>query len=457
MSKPGRTPILIVDDDPTVAEVTRRHISAHLPDLEVLVCSNPDLAMELVSTTDFSVVLCDLVMPGRSGVEILAEVHRRNPATVGILVTGQATKDAVIEAVNYGGVWKIVEKPWKVEGLIGWVREALELFSRRTSSPPKAAEAHSPAAKKPLVIRIKPAPKPSTTETPPAMNGRIQRTFAPRLPLPTVAARYGDLRLLDPGGVGAVYHARDTMLNIPVILKVLAPRFASDPQLVQSLILEAREVVRLSHSNIVAIHLLDRVGGTVYFVMDFVEGRTLRRILSKLGKLPPMTVAAIATSLASALKHALEHHLCHLRLRPDALMVDTHNRLRVLGFGFSSLARLAFRQDAPHHWVHVSPELAEGAMGDPRMDVYSMAVLLHELLTGSPPDHAGSSEPKSPTEYRPVSSEELPGSVREVLNRGFARSPQDRYATASELAHHFQLAVRQAEWPSETPPSHGDV
>ena len=450
----GQHSILIVDDEPAVAETTRRNIVARIPGVEVLVCTDAEVALQVVAATNFAVLLCDLRMPGLDGTEILAEAHRRNPDVVSILVTAHATKEALVDAVNQGHVWKVIEKPWRAEALCECVTKALDLHAKR-----EAAHAGGPAARPRLRVPAAPPAPPPPARRPvrivvskpgahPAHPAAAERspggrpTFAPQVRLPRVAARYTGLQMIGQGGLGAVYRAQDSLLKIPVVLKVIAEPYARDPKVVGSLVAEARDAVQLSHPNIVRLHTLDQANGLVYLVMEYIDGASLRRVLSHSGALPPPAVLGVADACASALAYAHGRHVHHLDLKPDNLMIDTKHALRIIDFGLGSLAALAKPDDdilgTP---FYMSPEQARGAKPDPRMDIYSLGVTLHELLTGSLPDHAGESMPANPCDYRPTAAAELAPDVRAVLNLSFAPDPADRFESAAEFAAALRRAV----------------
>ncbi len=450
-------PILIVDDEPVVAEATRRHIVAHIPGVEVLVCTDAEVALQVVAASEIAVLLCDLRMPVFTGTEILAEAHRRNPCVVSILVTAHATKEALLEAVNEGHVWKVIEKPWRAEVLCDAVAGALALHARRSASRPDAAQARpqirfppaspAPAAPPRRPIRIvvsKPGPRPTAASPAPRPGAAAaaRPTFAPQMHAPRVAARYTDLQLLSQGGLGAVYRAHDSLLKIPVALKVIAEPFAKDPKVLEVLVAEARDAVQLSHPNIVRLHTLDQTGDQVYLVMEFIDGATLRRVLSHSGKVAPAAVAGIAAACASALAYAHGRRVHHLDLKPDNLMIDTKRTLRIIDFGLGCLASLAKPEDdilgTP---FYMSPEQSRGEPPNPRMDIYSLGITLHELLTGVLPDHSGTTMPADSGDYRPAAATELPPDVRAVLNLSFALDPADRFQTAPEFADAFRRAV----------------
>ncbi|OQW95589.1 MAG: hypothetical protein BWK77_07210 [Verrucomicrobia bacterium A1] len=260
--------------------------------------------------------------------------------------------------------------------------------------------------------------------------------------LPRVAARYTDLQLISQGGLGTVYRARDSLLQIPVALKVIAESCARDPTAIEALVAAARDAVQLSHPNIVRLHTLDQANGLVYLVMEFIEGATLRRVLSHSGPLQPAAVLAVADACAAALAYAHGRRVHHLDLKPDHLTIDAKHSLRIIDFGLGSLAALARPQDdivgTP---FYMSPEQACGAAPDPRMDIFSLGVTLHELMTGSMPDHTGEIQPAHASEYRPTAAEELAPDVREVLNRSFAHEPSDRFETTTDLARELRRVL----------------
>ncbi len=456
----GKPPILIVDDEPAVAEITRRQIAAGVPGVEVLVCTDAEVALQVVAASDIAVLLCDLRMPALQGTEILAEAHRRNPDIVSILVTGHATKEALVDAVNIGHVWKVIEKPWRADALCDCVAKALEVHGKRSAAhaggaaakprlripaaPPPPAPA--PAARRAVRIVVskpgaRPAP-PGPPPVPPRAAPGARPTFAPPVKPPRLAARYTHLQRIGQGGFGAVYRAHDALLDIPVVLKLIAEPYARDPKVVEGLVAEARDAVQLSHPNIVRLHTLERQGDLVYLVMEFIDGATLRRILAHSGRLPVDAVLAVADACASALAYAHGRGVHHLDLKPDNLMIDSKRLLRIIDFGLGTLAALAKPddEDVVGTPFYMSPEQARGGRPGPPMDIYSLGITLHELLTGSLPDHAGDAMPEHPCDYRPVAASGLAPDIQSVLNRSFAQNPADRFDSAAALA----AALRQA-------------
>lgn len=177
-------PILIVDDEPAVAEAARRHLAARFSQVEALVCTDAGVAMQVVSATDIGILLCDLRMPDHTGTEILAAAHRQNPEVVSILVTGYATKESLLAAINEGHAWRVIEKPWQPDEMCAQVAEAIEHHNRNAagSTPPSG-----PAPKKPKIVvpaRAKaialPTPRPAAPAPAPAAKRRVRVIVAKR-------------------------------------------------------------------------------------------------------------------------------------------------------------------------------------------------------------------------------------------------------------------------------------
>lgn len=443
MTRPRRDPILIVLRDAAAADAARRELAAALPEADILACSDATEAAELAATTRFAIAVCQLDMPV-AGVDLLVRIRERHPRTLLVLAVADATADALIEAVNRASVWKIIRLPWRTETLVEWVSEALrpsESGNRGNGGAPAARlRFRAPAAPAPL--RLRPA-VPSAAAPPPSPPAR--RTFAPPIPLPRVAPRYVDLKLIDPAGHAALYRARDTLLNLPVALKVLSPKLAADEKFSGLVLVGAREAARLTHPCVARVLTAERHGPVVYLVAEYVKGATLRRVLAHYGKLAPDAVMTIVRDAASVLDHAVARRLCHLDLRLEKLMLDQRRHLKVVGFGFGPLVgALPPPSGSSARWHHISPERAAGEPAGPAADVYALAIAAHELLAGALPDHDGRSEPDRPEAYCPVAADELPAPVREVINRGLARQPADRWATAGEFAAALMAALRDS-------------
>lgn len=261
------------------------------------------------------------------------------------------------------------------------------------------------------------------------------------------AGRYRIVKLLGIGGMGMVYQAFDEQLELPVALKLLRPERASDQatrdRFRQELIL-ARQV---SHRNVVRIHDLGQEGDTYFLTMDFIEGRSLQKVLQEEGPLPPERVLALGRQLAGALTAAHREGVVHRDLKPANVMVDAADRAFVTDFGIASSASVA-GLTATGSVVgtpdYLSPEQARGEPADPRSDLYALGLILFEMATGRLPFPGGSlSEVLAqrafgrPWLLREVAAEagaEAPPGLAAIIDRCLENDITSRYQSAEALA-----------------------
>lgn len=250
-------------------------------------------------------------------------------------------------------------------------------------------------------------------------------------------------RLLGKGGMGAVYLAADRALDRMVAIKMLPLRLAEEPEIVERFQREARALAKLRHPNLMHIYTVGQHEGRPYFAMEYVKGSTLSAVIAKTGRMPPPQVAHVAAEVMSALDKVHEAGIVHRDIKPGNVMVDEDGRAILMDFG---LARQA--QDAPltaDHTVlgtpnYMSPEQAEGKKLDARADIYSLGIVIYEMLAGAPPfhgktsfeilrQHIESSVP-APSELHP----DIPEAFDLVVARAVAKSPDDRYGDVRQMA-----------------------
>ena len=259
-------------------------------------------------------------------------------------------------------------------------------------------------------------------------------------PLPP--ARLGDsLELLEPigrGGMGSVWRARHQRLDREVAVKFLAEELLGQADFALRFEREAQALARLSHPGIVAVHDFGREGDRAYIVMEYVRGRPLSALLP----LPPARARAVALQVLDALACAHARGLVHRDVKPDNILVAEDGRVKVSDFG---LARLAGPVDVAVTTAgrvmgtpaYMAPEALAGAEPDARMDLFSLGVVLHEMITGRRP--AGEVAP-------------LPDGLERVVRRAVAPELHRRYASAAEMRADLLAlpAERPAdEWPAE--------
>src|SRR5262245_8245209 len=270
--------------------------------------------------------------------------------------------------------------------------------------------------------------------------------------------RYRIQRKLGAGGMADVYLAEDQELGRRVAIKILNNRHANDDQFIERFRREAKNAAALNHPNIVSIYDRGDVEDTYYIAMEFLGGRTLKELIVGRGA-PPINVAIeYARQILSALRFAHRHGIVHRDIKPHNVLVDAEGRVKVTDFG---IARAGTSQMTEAGSIvgtaqYLSPEQARGSGVDQRSDLYSLAVVLYELLTGSVPFNGDtpveiamkhlSQKPEPPSELR----SELPRELDLVVMRALAKDPEDRYQSAEEMDADLERVARGASVSSET-------
>ncbi len=260
--------------------------------------------------------------------------------------------------------------------------------------------------------------------------------------------RYQIVRSLGGGGMAEVYLAHDELLDRDVAIKVLRSQYASDKEFVERFRREAKSAASLSHPNIVSIH--DRgetEDGTYYIVMEYVPGGTLKEHVLRKGPLAPDTSIEVATQIAEALKVAHEKGVIHRDIKPQNILITDSGDVKVGDFGIARATSAAALTQTGHVLgsVHyMSPEQAMGTHVDPRSDLYSLGVVLYEMLTGERPFNAEApmgvvmkhvdGHPRSPKEV----NSRVPEEISAVTTKLLAKNPADRYPSAAELIKEFE-------------------
>jgi serine/threonine protein kinase len=274
------------------------------------------------------------------------------------------------------------------------------------------------------------------------------------------------LSCLGRGGMGVVYKARQKSLNRLVALKLLAPERADDPQFAARFEKEAHALAALSHPHIVAVHDFGRAGGFYYLIMEFVDGVNLRQLLlSK--RLTPKEALSIVPPVCDALQCAHDHGIVHRDIKPENLLIDKAGVVKIADFG---IAKIVGNDVARHSDVaaqspkdrptsecrtteesqatitlgtpdYAAPEQANG-IADHRADIYSLGVVLYEMLTG-----------ERPTEKLVAPSRRVQVDIRidEIVLRALERSPELRFATAAEFRSQVEAVTRQIVPPTSAP------
>lgn len=262
------------------------------------------------------------------------------------------------------------------------------------------------------------------------------------------------------GGMGIVYRALDPILKRHVALKVLAPHLGSDAAALARFHREAELVAALKHSHIAIVYEFGEYEKHPYIAMEWIEGRTLKSLLMETGALPLDRSLHLFSQITAALDYAHRRGVIHRDLKPSNILIDADDHVTIVDFGLAwldtaqSITLTGSIMGTPRY---MSPEQIEGGVVDARSDIYSLGIILYEMLTGSPPFDAPTpttlfhqqlfTPPAPITELNPA----VPPPVEAALEKALRKKPADRFTTV----HDFQLALQpETVTALPAPPSH---
>ena len=247
------------------------------------------------------------------------------------------------------------------------------------------------------------------------------------------------------GGMADVFMARDLLLDRDVAVKILFPEHAVDPNFVERFRREAQSVAGLNHPNIVGVYDWGQTGNTYFMAMEFVKGRTLAEVLRRQGRLTARSAASVGGSIANALAYAHRNNVVHRDIKPANILMASNGDIKVVDFGIARALDSAhdggLTQDGAVMGTatYFSPEQAKGDGLDLRSDLYSLGIVLYELVTGKPPF---SGESALATAYKQVHDvptrmkdhvADVPPALEAIVSKCMAKEPTRRYATAEQL------------------------
>lgn len=258
----------------------------------------------------------------------------------------------------------------------------------------------------------------------------------------TLENRYEVMEKIGEGGMSRVYKGLDKKLNRVVAVKVLYEQFAGDPEFLRRFKMEAKAAAKLQHPAIVNVYDEGESQGVHYIIMEYVEGFTIKEIIQRQGRLRPQDAAQLAVQVCDALVHAHAHKVIHRDIKPQNIIITSDGRAKVTDFG---IARAAANATITHgrslmgSVYYSSPEQARGNFASEQSDIYSLGVVLYEMVTGTLPFSGESpisvalkhlqEDLVPPREIVP----DIPGEIEMIIFRSMHKEPHLRYASAVEL------------------------
>lgn len=433
-SKDQALAVLIVDDDEQILKMLWHLLNA-LP-YDVLTASSSEEALQIIANQEIALLICDLNMgEAPDGNDILQAARDENPNTVSILMSGNLNSQAMITALNQGGIWKCLKKPLDVDEVLVLTKKGVAHYA---SNKAPHARLEAMAKKVTVILRDDPTLRTPLLET--EIPTVIRRDVLAAEDA-AVGERYHLSSVLGDGGTGTVYEAEDSLLNVKVGIKVLNPHLAANADAIATLKDEARIAMELSHKNIVRLHNLERVEDTYFLVMEYVSGCSLRHVLVRDRQLSLASVTYIGRVCCAALGFAHEHGVVHRDLKPENIMITEDGVIKIIDFGIACLIH-ARRPNDPIAGtpVYMSPEQKRGGKLDSRTDIYAMGIILGELLSGELPYPKGASH-KEILAMNPAPLTGLPTVLTGVLATATAHNRDDRYITIRTFSEMFTEAA----------------
>jgi len=395
--------ILIVDDNPYNLEVLSRRLDRR--GYHTTCVDNGRAALEHIKSEEVDIVLLDIMMPEMDGMEVLdrtRDYFSKTELPV-IMVTSKDESRDVVEALNHGANDYIV-KPIDFPVALARIEKELSQ-SREAGDMSRSANKFS------------------------LKDGEKFGTYL-------VKGKVGQ------GGMGAVYKIYDSSLNRIVALKVILPGQELSKSQVERFKREARAIAQIKHRNIVSVYHIEE-HPRHYFTMDYIEGDNLSKTLKK-GAMDIKEAIAICSKIASALNTAHSKGILHRDLKSSNIMIDTNGEPHLMDFGLAKLEsedeQITRTGDMLGTPEFMSPEQVDPSCGEvgPRTDIYSLGVILYEMLTGQPPFSGTAIRilwqklnqmPKNPSEINPS----VPPELERICMRALSREQDLRFQSANEM------------------------
>ena len=264
--------------------------------------------------------------------------------------------------------------------------------------------------------------------------------------------RYEIIKTIGERGMANVYLANDTILDRKVAIKVLRGDLSNDEKFIRRFKREALSVSNLSHPNIVEVYDVGEEDGNYYIVMEYIEGKTLKQLLQKRGALTLNEVIDIMTQLTDGLAHAHEAYIIHRDIKPQNIMIEDNGLVKITDFGIAmalNSTQLTQTNSVMGSVHYLPPEQANGKGSTVKSDIYSLGILMYELLTGSVPFKGDTAveialkhmKEKIPSIWK--QNPTIPQSVENIVLKATAKNPKNRYDNVRDMYKDLQTALQR--------------
>lgn len=271
--------------------------------------------------------------------------------------------------------------------------------------------------------------------------------------------RYRILEKIGGGGMALVYKAQDTLLNRIVAVKVLQPHFTSDEEFIRRFRREAEAAASLSHPNIVSIYDVGKTEEDYYIVMEYIKGKTLSQIISEQGPLDVDLAVEFSIQICEALEKAHDNGIVHRDVKPHNIIITGEGGVKVADFGIAQAAT-SLTMTQPNSVLgsvhYASPEQARGGFVDARSDLYSLGVVMYEMLTKQLPfegeNHITIALKHIQDSFQPPSqiNSAIPKNLERIVSRSLEKDISQRYQSAQELRDDLELFYTKGQISKET-------
>lgn len=262
--------------------------------------------------------------------------------------------------------------------------------------------------------------------------------------------RYKLLEVIGEGGMAIVYRAKDLILDRTVAVKVLRSEFSNDEEFILRFRREAESATSLSHPNIVNIYDVGEEEQLYYIVMEYVEGKTLKEYIREKAPLQIEEALSIFDKICSAIRHAHENHIIHRDIKPHNILITEDGQVKVTDFGIAmamTSATITHTKSVLGSVHYLSPEQAKGSIATEKSDIYSLGVVLYEMVTGQVPFKGESPVTVALKHLQEkftsprLLNDQVPQSIENIIQKAMAKSPEDRYDSVAQMQADVEMAL----------------